>query len=160
MENNLKASAKRIQDHLHHLGIETKVIEFKELTRTAEEAAKAIGCEVAQIAKTIIFKGKTTHKPIVVIASGKNRVDEKKIESKINEKVEKSDADFVLKHTSFAIGGVPPIGYALDIKPFLDEDLKAYDMLWAAAGTPNAVFCLTFDDLLKITQGQIIDLKK
>ncbi len=156
----LKGSSQRVQDilHEHKLGIE--VVEFKELTRTSQEAANAIGCEVGQIAKTLIFKGKITSKPICIIASGKNRVDEKKIVQYVGEEIEKPDAEYVLEHTSFVIGGVPPIGYTLEIRPLIDEDLMVYHEIWAAAGTPNSVFRLMPNDLLKITQGKIANIRK
>jgi prolyl-tRNA editing enzyme YbaK/EbsC (Cys-tRNA(Pro) deacylase) len=159
MENKLKESSQRVQNILHQHSLGVKVIEFKELTRTAQEAASAIGCEVGQIAKTLIFKGKITSNPICVIASGKNRVDIKKIEQYVGEEIEKPDADFVLKHTGFVIGGVPPIGYPLDIKPLIDEDLITYPEIWAAAGTPHSVFRLSPKDLIKITHGQIINIR-
>jgi prolyl-tRNA editing enzyme YbaK/EbsC (Cys-tRNA(Pro) deacylase) len=160
MNQELKSSAQRVQEILcnHHLDL--KVIEFKELTRTSQEAAQAIGCEVGQIAKTLIFKGKSTSKPICVIASGINRVDEKKVEQLIGEAIEKADPQFVLKHTTFAIGGIPPIGYTLDVVSLIDEDLMQYSELWAAAGTPNAVFRLLFKDLLTITQGKVANIRK
>lgn len=159
MKDKLKNSSQRVQDilHEHYLGI--KVIEFKELTRTAQEAASAIGCEVGQIAKTLIFKGKTTGKPICIIASGVNRVDEKKVVHYVGEEIERPDADYVVKHTSFAIGGVPPIGYEFEIKPLIDEDLMGYQEIWAAAGTPNAVFRLSPHDLLTLTKGRIVNIR-
>jgi prolyl-tRNA editing enzyme YbaK/EbsC (Cys-tRNA(Pro) deacylase) len=157
---NLKGSAKRVQDVLTQHGLGIKVIEFKELTRTAQEAANVIGCEVGQIAKTLVFRGKTTSKPICVIASGKNRVDEKKIVQYVGEEIEKPDAEYVLKHTGFAIGGIPPIGFQLEMKPLIDEDLMDYSELWAAAGTPNSVFRLVPSDLLKITTGLVVNLRK
>ncbi len=160
MDKKLKNSAQRIQDILNEYQLEARVIEFSELTRTAQEAANAIGCEVGQIAKTLIFKSKTTSNPICIIASGKNRVDEKKIVQLVGEEIEKPDAEYVLKHTSFAIGGVPPIGHVLDIKPLIDEDLMAYQEIWAAAGTPNSVFRLSPDALLKITQGRVANIRK
>jgi prolyl-tRNA editing enzyme YbaK/EbsC (Cys-tRNA(Pro) deacylase) len=160
MANELRATAQRVQDILKSFNIEAKVIEFTSLTRTSQEAACTIGCEDGQIAKTLIFKGKNTGKPLCVVASGKNRVDEKKIESLIGEPVEKPDADFVLLHTGFSIGGIPPVGYALAYPMLIDEDLSAYSEIWAAAGTPFAVFCLTLKDLIKITQGKLVDLKK
>lgn len=156
MNNNLSNSSQRIQDILHHYHLGIQVVEFKELTRTSQEAANAIGCEVGQIAKTLIFKGRTTGNPICIIASGKNRVDEKKIVELVGEKVEKPDADYVLKHTGFVIGGVPPIGYAFVMKPFIDEDLMAYSEIWAAAGTPYSVFSIKPHDLVKITGGTIV----
>lgn len=160
MEKKLKSSAQRIQDILHEHKLGIKVIEFKETTRTSQEAANAIGCDVGQIAKTLIFKGKTTGKPFCIIASGKNRVDEKRIVQILGEEIEKPDAGFVLKHTGFAIGGVPPIGYELEIKPLIDEDIMKYSEIWAAAGTPNSVFRLSPDDLLQITHGRIVGIKK
>ncbi len=160
MTHELPESAKRIQDILIEQGLDIKVVEFKELTRTAQEAADAIGCEVGQIAKSLIFKGKKTGKPICIIASGKNRVDEKKVELLIGEAIERSDAGFVRQHTGFAIGGIPPIGFKLDILPLIDEDLLGYTELWAAAGTPHAVFCISPDALLKITHGRVVDIRK
>jgi len=143
MENRLKSSAQRIQDVLHEHKLGIKVIEFKETTRTSQEAADAIGCDVGQIAKTLIFKGKVSGKPFCIIASGKNRVDEKKVLQMVGEQIEKPDAEYVLRYTGFVIGGVPPIGYELDFKPLIDEDLMNYSEIWAAAGTPNAVFRLS-----------------
>lgn len=160
MSNGLKSSAQRIQDVLHEHNLGLKVIEFKETTRTSQEAASAIGCEVGQIAKTLIFKGKVSGKPICIIASGINRVDEKKIVQLIGETIEKPDADYVVKHTTFAIGGVPPIGYEFEMKPLIDQDLMNYSEIWAAAGTPNSVFCLSPKDLVQITQGKVVDVKK
>lgn len=160
MEKKLKNSAQRIQDTLHEHKLGIQVIEFKETTRTSQEAANAIGCDVGQIAKTLIFKGKSSGKPFCIIASGKNRVDEKKIVQVFGEEIEKPDAEFVLKHTGFAIGGVPPIGYELETKPLIDEDIMKYSEIWAAAGTPNSVFRLSPDDLLQITHGRIGDIKK
>jgi prolyl-tRNA editing enzyme YbaK/EbsC (Cys-tRNA(Pro) deacylase) len=152
----LKGSAQRVQDILTQHGLDLQVIEFKELTRTAQEAAHVIGCEVGQIAKTLIFRGKISSKPICVIASGKNRVDEKKIVQYIGEEIERPDAEYVLQHTGFSIGGIPPIGYQLEMKPLIDEDLMAYSEIWAAAGTPNSVFRLSPSDLLKITDGRVV----
>lgn len=155
----MKNSASKVQETLHKFNLDMKVVEFKELTRTSQEAANTIGCEVGQIAKTLIFKGKSSSKPICVIASGKNRVDEKKIASLIGEGIEKPDAEFVLKHTGFAIGGIPPVGFQLEIHPFIDEDLMGYSEIWAAAGTPNAVFQLHPNHLLQITQGQVVNIR-
>ncbi len=160
MIQKLKDSSQKIQDLLNQYGLDFKVIEFKELTRTAQEAADVIGCEVGQIAKTLIFKGKSSSRPICVIASGKNRVDEKKIAHYVGEEIEKPDADYVLEHTQFSIGGIPPIGYTFAINPLIDEDLMHYAELWAAAGTPNSVFSLSPQNLLKITNGQVVNVRK
>lgn len=156
----LKNSAKRVQEILESYHRDLKVIEFPATTRTSQEAADAIGCEVGQIAKTLIFKGKVSGKPICIIASGKNRVDEKKVEKIIGEGLERADAEFVLKHTGFAIGGVSPVGYQFEQKTLIDEDLMTYAELWAAAGTPFASFKILPKDLLTITQGQVVNIKK
>ncbi len=160
MNMPLKDSARRIQQVLQQHNLDIKVVEFKDTTRSAQEAADTIGCEIGQIAKTLIFKGKDDQKPVCIIASGKNRVDEKKIERLIGQAIEKSDADFVLEHTGFAIGGVPPVGYTLDIEPLIDQDLMPYTEIWAAAGTPFSVFNITPDNLVRITGGRIVDIKK
>jgi prolyl-tRNA editing enzyme YbaK/EbsC (Cys-tRNA(Pro) deacylase) len=156
----LKDSARRVQDALNMYNLEFQIVKFHESTRTSQEAALAIGCEVGQIAKTLIFRGKRSGNPICIIASGKNRVDEKKVALLIGEEIEKPDAAYVLQHTQFAIGGVPPIGYKLTTLPLIDEDLMLYEELWAAAGTPHAVFQLSCPDLMKITQGRISNIKK
>jgi prolyl-tRNA editing enzyme YbaK/EbsC (Cys-tRNA(Pro) deacylase) len=122
-------------------------------TRTAQEAAQAIGCQVGQIAKSLLFKTKRTGKPVLVITSGSNRVNEKKLGELLQEPIEKASADFVREQTGFAIGGVPPVGHANALLTFLDQDLMHYDVIWAAAGTPNAVFKLTPAELEKVTVG-------
>lgn len=160
MTTLLKDSSQRIQQVLQQYGLDIQVIEFTNTTRSAQEAANTIGCQVGQIAKTLIFKSTHDEKPVCVIASGKNRVDEKKIEQLIGNAIEKADANFVLKHTGFAIGGVPPVGYILDIEPLIDHDLMSYTEIWAAAGTPFSVFNIIPENLVRITGGQIVDIKK
>lgn len=157
---NLSPSAQKVQDALAAHGLELQVIELPASTRTASEAASAIGCQVAQIAKSIVFATRNTHQAILVIASGTNRVDESIIECEVNEPLEKAAPDFVKEQTGFVIGGVPVIGHIKSLSAFIDEDLLQYSQLWAAAGTPHAVFRLTPTDLCKITDGKIIALKK
>lgn len=159
MSSNLKKSAEKVQIVLNELGFELNVIELSDSTRTAQEAADTIGCTVSQIAKSLIFKGKTSQKPILIIASGTNRVNEKAIKAHIGENMGKADADFVLEHTGFAIGGIPPIGHKNSITTLIDEDLMQYEEIWAAAGTPNAVFKLTPKILVELTKGSIICIK-
>lgn len=134
MSSNLKKSAEKVQRILNELGFELNVMEFPASTRTAQEAADAIGCTIGQIAKSLIFKGKSSQKPILIIASGTNRVNEKVVKEYIGEKLEKADADFVLEHTGYAIGGIPPVGHTEPISTFIDEDLMQYSEIWAAAG--------------------------
>jgi len=155
----LSSSAKKVQDTLKNLSFSYQVIELAHTTRSASEAAKAIGCNVGQIAKSLIFKTKNTQRPILVIASGSNRVNEKKIGELIHESVEKADADFVRKKTGFSIGGVPPVGHLEKLNTFIDEDLMQYEEIWAAAGNPNAVFKLTPLDLVKMTDGHVTSIK-
>ena len=151
----LSPSAQKVQDVLRDLGFTLTVIEHAESTRTAQEAAERVGVRLGQIVKSLIFKGKATGKPILVLTSGANRVDEKRIEEYAGEKIERAEANFVREVTGYAIGGVPPIGHANPMETYLDEDLLQYDFIWAAAGTPNAVFELTPGDLQKMTGGQV-----
>lgn len=159
MSSNLKKSSEKVQNVLNQFGFELNVIEFSDSTRTSQDAANTIGCIVNQIAKSLIFKGKTSKKPILIIASGPNRVNEKTIKQYVGENLQRADADFVLEHTGFAIGGIPPIGHKNQITTFIDEDLMKYDEIWAAAGTPNAVFKLTPNILAEITKGSIVNIK-
>jgi|SRR5690554_4936050 len=156
MSHNLKKSAQKVQTALDKLGLNLKVVELSNSTRTAQEAADAIGCTVEQIVKSLIFKGKTSQAPILIIASGTNRVNEKAVRELIGEKLQKADADFVLKHTGFAIGGIPPVGLKKPITTYIDQDLMEYEEIWAAGGTPHAVFKLTPQILTEITKGEII----
>jgi prolyl-tRNA editing enzyme YbaK/EbsC (Cys-tRNA(Pro) deacylase) len=155
----LSPSAQKVQDTLQSLGFNLQVIEFEQTTRTSAEAAQAVGCEIGQIAKSLIFKGKQSGKAILIIASGANRVDEKKIRALVGEKVEKPDADFVREQTGFAIGGVPPVGHAQKLETLIDEDLLKFNEIWGAGGTPNAVFRLAPGDLVKMTNEKVVDIK-
>lgn len=159
MSKPLSQSAQIVQDALSELGLSLEVLELPDSTRTAVEAAQAVGCQVGQIVKSLIFKAKRTRRPILVIASGANRVDERKIEAQIGEPLGKADADFVRQQTGFAIGGVPPVGHSHKIDTYIDRDLLSYQEVWAAAGTPRAVFRLAPQDLSKMTGGLVLDIK-
>ena len=159
MNDSLSPRAQKVQDALNQLGLSLQVIELPASTRTAQEAAQAIGVEVGQIVKSLIFKTKRSGRPILVIASGKNRVNEKTIEALIQEPLGKADADFVRQRTGFVIGGVPPLGHNELLETFVDEDLLQYDEVWAAAGTPHAVFRLNPDDLERMTGGRLMSIK-
>lgn len=156
----LSKSAQTVQDALSAKGLEIQVLELPASTRTAEDAAKAIGCQAAQIAKSLIFRSKNGHKPILVLASGINRVNEKTIATHVGEEIIKADADFTREVTGFAIGGIPPIGHKQKIETYIDQDLLNHQELWAAAGTPNSVFRISSSQLVEITEGQIIFLAK
>jgi prolyl-tRNA editing enzyme YbaK/EbsC (Cys-tRNA(Pro) deacylase) len=146
----------KVQDVLKSLGFSGEVVVFPDSTRTAVEAAQAVGCDVGQIVKSLVFKGKRTGKPVLVAASGANRVNERRVSEEVGEPLEKADADFVRQHTGFAVGGVPPVGHAEPIKTFIDEDLWQYQEIWAAAGNPHAVFRLTPHELQTLTGGKVI----
>jgi prolyl-tRNA editing enzyme YbaK/EbsC (Cys-tRNA(Pro) deacylase) len=159
MSETLSPSAQKVQDALAELGLTLQVVELPDSTRTAVEAAQSIGCLVGQIVKSLVFKGKRSGRPVLVTASGPNRVDERKIEALISEPLGKADAEFVRQRTGFVIGGVPPVGHTEPLETFIDQDLMQYDEIWAAAGTPHAVFCLTPADLVKMTGGRVIEVK-
>lgn len=159
MSEQLTGSAKKVQDFLVSNGFSCTVKELPDSTRTAQEAAKAIGCEVAQIAKSLIFIDKTSGNPILVIASGVNQVDIKKIENSTGLHLIKADGKFVKERVGFAIGGVPPVGHNEKIVTYLDPSLMDYEWIWAAAGTPFAVFRLSSSEIQKMTDGKFIDLK-
>ena len=157
--NQLSKSAQTVQDALASRGLSLKVVEFPASTRTAQDAATAIGCTVAQIVKSLIFRTSVTHRPVLVLVSGVNRVNEKILEQQIGEKIEKADAEFAREATGFAIGGIPPVGHKQRIQTFIDADLLNYKEIWAAAGTPNAVFCLESVHLVPLTHGTVITVK-
>ena len=155
----LSPSAQKIQDQLNSLGYDYTVIEHTESTRTAQEAADRAGCELGQIVKSLIFRGRQSGKPILVLTSGANRVDEKRISEYAGEPIGRADADFVRAVTGFAIGGVPPVGHLQKMETYLDEDFLQYSTIWAAAGTPNAIFELNTEDLQNMTGGTIVQVK-
>lgn len=159
MATILTKSAQAVQDVLMQHGLSSQVVELSASTRSAQEAADAIGCTVAQIIKSLIFRTHDSNRPILVLVSGVNRVNEQKIAEHVGEQLLKADADFVKEVTGFAIGGVPPVGHAQPVTTFIDQDLLQYDELWAAAGTPHAVFKLTPNDLRVLTKGAVIQVK-
>ncbi len=159
MTTQLSSSAQKVQDALSSHGVDLQVVEMPASTRSAADAAAAIGCQVAQIAKSLIFRAKASDRPVLVVACGINRVDEKKVAVLIGEAIGKADAEFVRARTGFVIGGVPPVGHAEALTTLIDADLLAFDEIWAAAGTPNAVFRLLPAELVTITGGLVGDVK-
>jgi prolyl-tRNA editing enzyme YbaK/EbsC (Cys-tRNA(Pro) deacylase) len=156
----LKESAKRVQAALAARGFAFEVREFPAGTRTSAEAAAAIGCAVGQIAKSLVFRARESGRPVLVIASGANRVDEKAVGALLGEKIGRAEPNFVRAATGFAIGGVPPVGHREAPVTLIDRDLLAFQEIWAAAGTPNAVFRLKPEDLVAMTGGRIADVKQ
>mgnify|MGYP001033201035 FL=1 len=151
----LSPGAQRVQDALAALGMSLQVVELPTSTRSAAEAAQAVGCSLGQIVKSLVFRGLDSDRPILVETSGSNRVDEAKLQALTGETIGKADADFVRQRTGFAIGGVPPLGHTEQLLTFIDQDLLQYAEIWAAAGTPNAVFRLTPAELVRMTGGQV-----
>ena len=153
-------TALRTEQLLRDAGIDTRVVEFEQPTRTSAEAAAAIGCSVAEIAKSIVFRGQESGRAGVVVASGDNRVSEAKVAAQVHEPLARADADFVRAATGYAIGGVAPIGHAQPVKLLLDEDLRRFATVWAAGGTPFSVFPLAPDQLRSLTQAEWADIKQ
>jgi len=154
----LSPSARRVQDVIVSAGLECRVVELPASTRTAQEAAEAIGCAVSQIVKSLVFRGKQSGKAIFVAASGSNRVNEKRLKEYAGEGIEKASPEFVREMTGFAIGGVAPIAHLQAMESYIDQDLLSYSELWAAAGTPNAVFRLTPADLTRLSSGRVVGI--
>lgn len=157
----IPASAARVQAVLDQAGMKAKVRAFPSSTRTAADAAASIGCSVAQIGKSLIFRTEQTGRAVLVIASGVNRVDELRVSQALagelnGDRLGRADADFVRAETGFAIGGVPPVGHRRPLLTVVDRDLVQHDEIWAAAGTPNTVMCLTFEQLRQLTRGHVL----
>lgn len=152
-------TALRIQSLLAEAGLVTTVVEFEQPTRTSAEAAAAIGCTVAEIAKSVVLRGKDSNQAVIVVASGDNRVCEDKVAKLAGEKIGRANADFVREATGFVIGGVSPLGHANPVKLYLDADLQRFGRIWAAAGTPFSVFPLTPMDLARITGAAWSDIR-
>jgi prolyl-tRNA editing enzyme YbaK/EbsC (Cys-tRNA(Pro) deacylase) len=144
-----------VQDTLAAAGFSNQVVELPDSTRTAAEAATAVGCTVGQIAKSLVFRTRQTGRAVLVIASGVHRVDEALLEAALGEPVGKADAEFVRESTGFAIGGVAPVGHP-GLPTLLDEALLGYPEIWAAAGHPKAVFRLTPAELVAMTGGRVV----
>src|SRR3954464_933422 len=138
--SELPASARNVQDAGRALGLDMTVVEMAQPTRTAAEAAATCGVTVGQIVKSLVFLGSTSGKPYLLLVSGANRVNEKGVTAHLGEKLKRPDADAVRALTGYAIGGIPPFGHATPLATYMDHDLLAYDVIWAAGGTPKAVF--------------------
>jgi prolyl-tRNA editing enzyme YbaK/EbsC (Cys-tRNA(Pro) deacylase) len=150
-------NAERVQSELRSLGADGEVVELAASTRTSQEAAAAIGTTVAQIAKSLLFLNGEA--PVLVIASGVNRVSMEKLAAHLGSPATRPDADSVKRLTGFPIGGVAPVGHATRPRVLIDRDLLQYQEIWAAAGTPHAVFRTTPGELVRITQGEVTDIK-
>jgi prolyl-tRNA editing enzyme YbaK/EbsC (Cys-tRNA(Pro) deacylase) len=158
MGSDLSESAQKVQRALQALGLTLQVVELPNSTRTAAEAAEAVGSQLGQIVKSLVFRGEVSGKPVLILASGANRVNLESVTGLVGEPLGKADADYVRQQTGFAIGGVPPLGHSQALDAWIDEDLFQYTEIWAAAGTPNAVFRLAPADLLRMTGGRVVKI--
>lgn len=152
-------SVQRVREAIAAVGLATEVQELSQSTRTAQEAAAAVGCSVAQIVKSLVFRGGQSGKPLLALVSGQNRASEARLAEHFGEPAGRADADFVRTHTGFAIGGVPPLGHPEALTVLVDRDLLAFEVVWAAAGSPFAVFRVAPAELVRITGGRVVDLK-
>lgn len=154
-------SAQKVATTAEKLGLNIEIVEFAQTTRTAQEAADTIGCTVAQIVKSLLFTA--DGQPVVALVSGSNRLDDRKLAALRGigrKKVKRPDAGTVKTVTGFSIGGVPPFGHQTALPVYIDEDLMQFEEIWAAAGTPFAVFAVSPHQLVEASQGTVADLKK
>lgn len=156
--SELSTSEKRVDDALRASGSMATIVKLDELAHTAQQAADALGVNVAQIIKSLVFRGKDTNTAYLLLVSGANRVHERRTSKQIGEKLSRADADFVREHTGFAIGGVSPLGAVGDVKIYIDQTLLDLGAIWAAAGHPRSVFPTTAKELISITGAQTIDV--
>jgi prolyl-tRNA editing enzyme YbaK/EbsC (Cys-tRNA(Pro) deacylase) len=159
MSSEIGGSAQRVMRALRSANLAGSVVVLPDSTHTAASAAAALGCEVAQIAKSIVLRAVASDRPVLVVTSGINRVDLRRVSALVGEPVEKASADFVRRRTGFAIGGVAPVGLAEPTLTFVDEDLFAHEVIWAAAGTPFSVFGMAPADAVRLTGGQAVRVK-
>jgi len=152
----LSKNSQKVQDHLNSFGLKIEVVELSESTRTAQEAAQAAGCDVGQIVKSLVFR--SGDHAILFLVSGKNQLDAHKVSQIIGKPIAKADADFVKEKTGYAIGGVPPVAHTITIETYIDQDLLKYGDVWAAAGTPHAIFRFKSNDLPHLTGGRVIEV--
>ena len=152
----LSKNAQKIQDALQTRGLQLEVIELDASTRTAQEAANAVGCQIGQIVKSLVFR--SGEDALLFLVSGQNQLNVARVSAELGIHIEKADADFTRENSGYPIGGVPPIAHAAPMRAFIDRDLMAFDEVWAAAGTPHAVFKLKSRLLPELTGGLILDL--
>jgi len=155
--SSLSPAVARVAAALRVSGIESAIVELPGAARTAKLAAEFLGCEVGQIANSLVFRGTESNTPILVMSSGARRVDTERLAAIVGEPIGKADAQFVREATGFAIGGVAPVGHTGSLRAFVERSLSAYGTVWAAAGHPNTVFSLPYRDLVRITGGAEID---
>ena len=158
MKDDLGRSEEIVRRTLAAKGIAGELRILSKSARTADLAAAALGCSVGQIVKSLVFQGTESGCPLLVLVSGSNRVNLERLSEVVGEPIEKADADAVRAVTGFAIGGVPPLGHLRSLRTYIDADLMGYEQLWAAAGSPRAVFPLSPGELRRISDGDTLDV--
>lgn len=159
MSEGQSSSARKVENALNEHNLEFRVVDLSDSVKNIQDAADKLGCELSQIAVSTLYRGKESKTPVLVIASSKNHINERKLKSVLGEKVEKPEPEFILEETGFESGSIPPVGHNKDIITLIDEDLMEYNVIWVEAGIPHALFSLTPKELLEITNGEIIDLR-
>ena len=154
----LSDTAQRVQEALRAGGFANTVLELAVAVKTAAAAAEAVGCTPAQIVKSLVFQRVTSGTPVLVVASGANRVSEAKLEGLLGEPVRMGPPKFVREVTGYAIGGIPPLGHAQKLDTIVDAHLMTLEGLWAAAGHPNSLFALTPGELVSMTGGRVAEV--
>lgn len=150
----LSKKSKIVQDYLLQFGLKINVLEYSDSTKTAQDAANAIGCEIGQIVKSLIFRNK--NQGLLFLVSGKNNLDVDKVSKELKIEIKKADADYVKEVTGFSIGGIPPVAHQTKLETYIDQDLLEYNDVWAAAGMPFSVFKLESRMLQPLTSGKVI----
>ena len=153
----MKPSIQRVRDALAAANLHPEIVEYAETTKTAQAAADALGTTVERIVKSLVLLA--DGEPLVVLASGINRVDTAKLGGELGKRIDRADAARVRAATGFAIGGVAPVGYPTPVETLIDRDLLQYDVVWAAAGTPHHVFPISPDDLVRVSGGRVLDVR-
>ncbi|HZP91357.1 MAG TPA: YbaK/EbsC family protein [Burkholderiales bacterium] len=151
-------SVARVREALSRCGLSAEIVELPGAARTAKAAAEYLGCDIGQIANSLVFRAETSDGAVLVMSSGAKRVDTARLAALVREPIGKADAEFVRRQTGFAIGGVAPVGHAGTVRKFVERSLSCYGELWAAAGHPHTVFRLTYPELLRITQAEAVEL--
>ena len=155
---DMKPASRQVQDAAANLSLEISILTMADSTKTAEDAATACECTVGQIVKSLVFRGAESGDPVLLLVSGSNRVNEKKARDFTGEKLSRPDAAYVRETTGFAIGGIPPFAHARRLATYIDRDLLQYDVVWAAAGTPNSVFSVDPNALAQATGATVVDV--
>jgi len=156
--SDLPRSSRRVRDALVELGLPADIHRLADSTRTAPEAAAAVGCELGAIVKSLVFRGASSGEPLLALVSGSNRADEALVADAVGEPVERPDAAYVREATGYSIGGIPPVGHPAPVRVVVDEDLLRFETVWAAAGNPHAVFPIAPADLVAATGAVVTRL--